>query len=118
MVGALFVPLKTTVPMPAVWRSREFAETHVPVPARLVSVRDRASVAVGETLFTFEAPELDSRLRSAETRIEFLKARWARIRASGEGLDQAAVTEEELGGALAERIWITAAGVLMRESGF
>jgi len=105
IVVGLVVPITTTVPMPAAWRAATFVETRAPVPARLVRVEtaDGRAVAEGETLFVLEAPELDSRSRSVETRIAYLRARVARARASGEGMDQVAVAEEELGGAVAER---------------
>jgi len=95
---ALFVPWRSTIPLPAVLEAATHARVHPPEPARVAAVAVAAGerVAAGDVLVRLEKPTLQLEADKAVQRIELIRARLDRRAGSGEDLAAEAVLRRRL----------------------
>ena len=99
-----WVPLHTSISLPAVLQASSYATIFAPTPGRLqqVLVRDGQVVKAGEALAILENPSLDKEVRLAETKVAKWDYRLGRMAGYGQDRDQRQVIAESLRAGLAE----------------
>ncbi len=98
LVVLAFVPLSTSVRLPAVMAASEEARIHAPFPAFIkeMKVSEGKKVEQGDPLFVLNSPNLDFQLAKAERRTALLQARKARQVGDRDELQDIFVIEQEL----------------------
>ena len=98
LATAAFVPLSTTVTVPALLSARRDAPLYPPLPSRIDAVlaRNGDVVAAGQPLFVLASPDLDTELRRVRRRADLLMLRLARTPADGGDRAELRVIESRL----------------------
>ncbi|MDZ7788667.1 MAG: HlyD family efflux transporter periplasmic adaptor subunit [Halofilum sp. (in: g-proteobacteria)] len=110
--AALFVPWRSTLPLPAVLDARIQARLHPPEAARVaaVAVEPGQRVAAGDSVVRLENPELRLQAEQAGHRIDLIRARLDRRAGSLEDLAAETVLRQRLAEQQVQR-----AGLLARQ---
>lgn len=97
-IVGLAVPLRSTVPLPAVLEAVEAGTLYAPVPGRVAEVltAEGALVEQGQPLLRLENPDLVQDLWAAEQEIRIARLRLVQAAAGGEALEDRLVLEVEL----------------------
>lgn len=103
-VAFAFIPLRTSISIPAVLQAPSYATIFAPTPGRLqhVLVRDGQTVKAGDALVMLENPSLEKEVKLAETRVAMWDYRLSRQAGYGQDRDQRQVIAESLRAGLAE----------------
>lgn len=103
-VALAFIPLRTSISIPAVLQAPSYTTIFAPTPGRLqhVLVRDGQRVKTGDALVMLENPSLEKEVKLAETRVAMWDYRLGRQAGYGQDRDQRQVIAESLRAGLAE----------------
>jgi putative peptide zinc metalloprotease protein len=98
LVTLAFVPLSTTVVVPAMLSAKRDTALYPPQPARVeaVLVQKGQPVAAGDPLFVLSSPDLETELRRVRRRAELLELRLARTPADGADRAELQVIQSKL----------------------
>ena len=99
-----FIPLQTSISIPAVLQAFSYTTIYAPTPGRLqqVLIRDGQVVKAGDALVVLENPSLDKEVKLAETKVAMWDYRLGRQASYGQDRIQRQVIAESLRGSLAE----------------
>jgi putative peptide zinc metalloprotease protein len=100
----VFVPLRTSISVPAVLQASSYATVFAPTPGRIrqVLIHDGQVVRAGDALLVLENPSLDKEVWLAETNVAIWDYRLGRQAGYGLDRDQRQVIAESLRAGLAE----------------
>ncbi|HMN43337.1 MAG TPA: HlyD family efflux transporter periplasmic adaptor subunit [Povalibacter sp.] len=96
VVLLLAIPWRSQVHGPGVARSQQQLRIFAPYAARIAAIRPMGTVAAGDTLATFEEPDITARMHGSEASQRGYEARLAGLIADREGLDAQAGIRERL----------------------
>lgn len=104
MLLLAFIPLHTSLSIPAVLQASSYATIFAPTPGRLqhVLVKDGQAVKAGDALVILENPSLEKEVRLAETKVAMWDYRLGRQAGYGQDRVQRQVIAESLRARLAE----------------
>ena len=104
VLALAFVPLQTSISIPAVMQASSYATIFAPTPGRLqqVLIRDGQVVKAGDALVVLENPSLDKEVKLAETKVAMWDYRLGRQAGYGQDRAQRQVIAESLRAGLAE----------------
>lgn len=99
-----FVPLHTSISIPAILQASSYATIFAPTSGRLqqVLIRDGQTVQAGDALVRLENPSLEKEVRLAETKVAMWDYRLSRQAGYGQDRAQRQVIAESLRAELAE----------------
>ena len=99
-----FIPLQTSISIPAVLQASSYATIFAPTPGRLQQVlfRDGQLVKAGDALVILENPSLEKEVKLAETKVAMWDYRLGRQAGHGQDRAQRQVIAESLRAGLAE----------------
>lgn len=96
--AALFLPLSTTIRIPAILRAETEARVFAPRPAEIVEIlaRETMPVTEGQPLFKLRSPQLEQEIALTRQRIDALAVRLARRPADKTDRSEGLVLEQQL----------------------
>ncbi len=104
LLSFAFVPLRTSISVPAVLQATSYATIYAPMPGRVsqVLVRDGQRVMAGEQVVVLENPSLEKEVRLAEIKVAMWNYRLGRQAGHGQDRAQRQVIAESLKTGLTE----------------